>query len=165
MHKAGYCACSYDTYAKHAKTRSETDDQDEEGFEVLDRTDFDCINLQRRHRKRRRTDCVRDADHAGDMDKGYFTTGVVVSLAGAPMEVGETNGCVGVYSGIGVCSIVESVPNRSLPQEKNLLKTISSEQSAATVVFEDHTGAVPTSRSNKNTPRTKHIDIKFHHAR
>ena len=44
-----------------------------------------------------------------------------------------------------------------------LLKTISSEQSAATVVFEDNLGAISTSRSNKITPRTKHIDIKFHH--
>ena len=27
-----------------------------------------------------------DADHAGDMDKGYSTTGAVVSLAGAPVD-------------------------------------------------------------------------------
>ena len=27
-----------------------------------------------------------DADHAGDMDKGYSTTGVVVCLAGAPID-------------------------------------------------------------------------------
>ena len=46
-----------------------------------------------------------------------------------------------------------------------LLKAISSEQSAATVVFEDNLGAVSTSRSNKITPHTKHIDIKFHHIR
>ena len=48
---------------------------------------------------------------------------------------------------------------------RHLLKTISSEQSAATVVFEDNLGAVSTSRSNKNTPRTNHIGIKFHHVR
>ena len=48
---------------------------------------------------------------------------------------------------------------------RHLLKTISSEQIAATVVFEDNLGAVSTSRSNKITPRTKHIDIKFHHVR
>ena len=48
---------------------------------------------------------------------------------------------------------------------RHLLKTISSEQSAATVVFEDNLGAVSTSRSNKITPGTKHIDIKFHHVR
>ena len=43
---------AYDTYAKHVKNRSESDDQDEEGFEVLERHDFDWINLQRRRRKR-----------------------------------------------------------------------------------------------------------------
>ena len=48
---------------------------------------------------------------------------------------------------------------------RHSLTTISSEHSAATVVFEDKLGAVSTSRSNKITPRTKHIDIKFHHVR
>ena len=48
---------------------------------------------------------------------------------------------------------------------RHVLKTISSEQSAATVFFEDNLGAVSTSRSNKITPRTKHFDIKFHHVR
>ena len=50
-------------------------------------------------------------------------------------------------------------------KRQHLLKTISSEQIAATVVFEDNLGAVSTSRSNKITPRTKHIDIKFHRVR
>ena len=48
---------------------------------------------------------------------------------------------------------------------RQLLKTISSEQSAATLVFEDNLGTVSTSRSNKITPRTERIDIKFHHVR
>ena len=48
---------------------------------------------------------------------------------------------------------------------RHLLKTISSEQSPATVVCEDNLGAVSTSRSSKITPRTKHVDIKFHHVR
>ena len=60
-----------------------------------------------------------DTDHTGDMDKGYSTTGVAVCLAGAPIDwkwVKQT--VVSVYSGIGVCSIVESVPNGSLPQAR-----------------------------------------------
>ena len=57
-----------------------------------------------------------DADHAGDMDKEYSTTGCVLSRSAYRLEVGETNGCVCVCSGIGVCSIVESVPNGSVPQ-------------------------------------------------
>ena len=48
---------------------------------------------------------------------------------------------------------------------RHLLKTICSEQSHATMVFEDNLDAVSTSRSNKITPRTKHIDIKFHHVK
>ena len=48
---------------------------------------------------------------------------------------------------------------------RHLLKTICSEQSHATMVFEDNLDAVSTSRSNKITPRTKHIGIKSHHVR
>ena len=46
---------------------------------------------------------------------------------------------------------------------RHLLKAISSEQSAATVVFLGQLGCRIPSRSNKTMPRTKHTDIKFHH--
>ena len=60
-----------------------------------------------------------DADHVGDMDKGYSTTGVVACLAGAPINWKSVkHTVVSVYSGIGACSIVESVPNGSLPQAR-----------------------------------------------
>ena len=35
----------------------------------------------------------------------------------------------------------------------------------ATKIFEDNQGAVSLSKGSKITPRTKHIDIKFHHVR
>ena len=35
----------------------------------------------------------------------------------------------------------------------------------ATNIFEDNQGAVSLSKGSKITPRTKHIDIKFHHVR
>ena len=87
----------------------------------------------------------------------------MLSRSAHRLEIGETNGCVCVYSGIGLRSIVESVPDGSLPRA--LTENNKSEQSTATVVFEDNLGAVSTSRSNKITPRTKYIDIKFHHVR
>ena len=106
-----------------------------------------------------------DADHAGVMDIGYSTTGVVVCLAGAPIYWKS------VKQTVVSVSILESeyvAMSRACPMVvylRHLLKTISSEQSVATVVFEDNLGAVSTSRSNKITPRTKYIDIKFHHVR
>ena len=58
-----------------------------------------------------------DADHAGDMDKGYSTPRIVVCSAGAPIDwKSAKQTVVSLYSGIGVCSIVESVPNGSSPQ-------------------------------------------------
>ena len=33
------------------------------------------------------------------------------------------------------------------------------------MLFEDSTCAIATSKNNKMTPRTKHIDVKYHHVR
>ena len=57
-----------------------------------------------------------DTDHPVDMDKGYSTTGVVLFLAGAPVDwksVKQT--VVAVYSGIRVCGVVESVSDDNSP--------------------------------------------------
>ena len=48
---------------------------------------------------------------------------------------------------------------------RNLLESINEKQKQATVVFDDNSGAVSLSRSAKITPRTKRIDVKFHHVR
>ena len=48
---------------------------------------------------------------------------------------------------------------------RNLLGSTNEKQEQATVMFEDNSGAVSLSRSAKITPRTKHIDVNFHHVR
>ena len=48
---------------------------------------------------------------------------------------------------------------------RNLLESTNEKQEQATVMFEDNSGAVSLSRSAKITPRTKHIDVNFHHVR
>jgi len=48
---------------------------------------------------------------------------------------------------------------------RNLLTSINQQQVQATNIFEDNQGAVSLSKGSKITPRTKHIDIKFHHVR
>ena len=48
---------------------------------------------------------------------------------------------------------------------RNLLESMNEKQEQATVMFEDNSGAVSLSRTAKITPRTKHIDVKFHHVR
>lgn len=50
-------------------------------------------------------------------------------------------------------------------QYRHLLNPIYQTQGEATTTFEDHTGAISTSVNSKVTPRTKHIDIKYHHVR
>ena len=47
----------------------------------------------------------------------------------------------------------------------NSLESMIEEQEQATVMFDDNSGAVSLSRGAKVTPRTKHIDVKFHHVR
>ena len=106
-----------------------------------------------------------DADHAGDMDKGYSTTGVVVCLAGAPIDWKWVKQTVVSVSTLESEYVALSKACLMVVYLRHLLKTISIKQSAATVVFEDNMSAVSTSPSNKITPRTKHIDIKFHHVR
>ena len=86
----------------------------------------------------------------------------MLSRSAHRLEVGETNGCL---SNLESEYVALSKACLMVVYLRNLLKTISSEQGAATVVFEDNLGAVSTSRSNKITPHTKHIDIKFHHIR
>ena len=48
---------------------------------------------------------------------------------------------------------------------RNLLTSINQQQVQATKIFEDNQGAVSLSKGSKITPRTNHIDIKFHHVR
>ena len=106
-----------------------------------------------------------DADHAGDMDKGYSTTRVVVFLAGAPIDWKSAKQTFVSVSTLESDYVALSKACLMVVYLRQLLKTISSEQSAATLVFEDNLGTVSTSRSNKITPRTERIDIKFHHVR
>ena len=46
---------------------------------------------------------------------------------------------------------------------RNLLELMNEKQEKATVTFEDHSGAVSLSRSAEVTPRTKPINVTFHH--
>ena len=94
-----------------------------------------------------------DADHAGDMDKEYSTTGVVVCLAGAPIDWKSVKQTVVSVSTLESEYVALSKACLMVVYLRHLLKTTSSEQSAVTVVFEDNLGAVSTSRSNKITPR------------
>ena len=87
----------------------------------------------------------------------------MLSRSAHRLEVGETK-VVSVSTLESDC-VALSKPCLMVVYLRHLLKTISSEQSGATVVFEDNLGAASTSRSNKITPRTNHIDIKLHHVR
>ena len=108
-----------------------------------------------------------DAHHADGVDKGYSTTGVVLDLAGAPVDwksVKLTVVTMSLKGGRRACGVVESV--MMMLHLRHLLKTIGREQSQATVVFEDNLSALATSQSNKISPPTKHVCMwKFHHLR
>ena len=106
-----------------------------------------------------------DSDHAGDQDKGYWTTGIVLYFAGAPADWRSTKQTVVAISTVEAEYVAMSKACVMVLHFQNLLESMNEKQKHATVMLEDNSGAVSISRSAKITPRTKHIDIKFHHVR
>ncbi|CAB1115713.1 unnamed protein product [Ectocarpus sp. CCAP 1310/34] len=102
-----------------------------------------------------------DSDFAGDLDKGYYTTGVVLYFAGGPVERTSSKQTVVTTSSVEAEFV-------ALSKGCNIIKyfrqnTINQTQEEATVVWEDNSGALKLTRSFRITPRTKHIDVKFYH--
>ena len=110
------------------------------------------------------TACV-DSDHAGDQDKGYSSTGIVLYFAGDPVDWRSTKQTVVAISTVEAEYVAMSKACVMVLHFQNLLESMNEKQKQATVMLEDNSGAVSISRSAKITPRTKHIDIKFHHVR
>ena len=103
-----------------------------------------------------------DSDHAGDLDYGYSTAGVVLYFAGGPVEWTSKKQTVVAISTVEAEYVALS--KGCVMVIRNLLESMNPKRQA-TVAFEGKTGAVSLSRSVKITPRTKHIDVKLHHLR
>eukprot|EP00903_Cladosiphon_okamuranus_P021851 g20088.t1 len=106
-----------------------------------------------------------DSDFAGDLDDRKSTTGVVLTLAGGPVDSTSVKQTVTATSSAEAEYVAMSKACKMILHWRHLLKTINREQTEATVLFEDSTAAISTSESNKVTQRTKHIDVKYHHVR
>ncbi|CAB1118547.1 unnamed protein product [Ectocarpus sp. CCAP 1310/34] len=106
-----------------------------------------------------------DSDFAGDLDKGYSTTGVVLYFAGGPVEWTSSKQTVVATSSVEAEFVALSKGCNIIKYFRHLLDTINQTQEEATVVWEDNSGALKLTRSFRITPRTKHIDVKFHHVR
>ena len=104
-----------------------------------------------------------DSDHAGDQDKGYSTTGIVLYFAGGPVDWRSTKQTVVAISTVKAGYVAMSKACVMVLHFRNFLESINEKQEQATVMFEDNSGAVSLSRSAKITPRKKHIDVKFYH--
>ncbi|CAB1113561.1 unnamed protein product [Ectocarpus sp. CCAP 1310/34] len=106
-----------------------------------------------------------DSDFAGDQDKGYSTTGAVLYLAGAPVDWISKKQTVLAISTFEAEAVALSKACTIVIHFRNLLKSLNMKQEQPTVVFEDNTGAIAFAKGAKLTPRTKHIDVKYHHVR
>ena len=106
------------------------------------------------------TACV-DSDHAGDQDKGYSTTGVVLFLEGGPVNWRSVKQIVVATSTVEAKYVALSKACTTILHFCHLMQTINEIQNEATVVFEDNSGVVALNRCNKITPRTKQTDVKF----
>ena len=106
-----------------------------------------------------------DSDHVGDEDKGYSTTGIVLHFSGGPVDWRSTKQQVVATSTVEAEYVAMSKACLMVLHFRNLLESMNETQEQATVMFEDNSGAVSLSRSAKIAPRTKNIDVKFHHVR
>ena len=106
-----------------------------------------------------------DSDFAGDLDDRK-STGVVLMLAGGPVDsVCVKQTVLATSSAEAEYVIAMSKACKMILHWRHLLKTINREQKDATVLFEDSAGEILTSKSNKQSQRTKHTDVKYHHVR
>ena len=106
-----------------------------------------------------------DSDHAGDQDKGYSATGIVLYFVGGPVDWRSTMQTVVAISTVEAEHVAMPKACVMVLHFRNSLESMNEKQEQATVMFEDNSGAVSLSGSAKITPRTKHIDVMFHHVR
>lgn len=106
-----------------------------------------------------------DSDFAGDQDDRRSTTGVVLFLAGGPVDWRSVKQTVVSLSSVEAEYVAMSKACKMIIHFRHLMDTIYQNQTEATLLFEDSMGAIATSANSKVTPRTKHIDVKYHHVR
>ena len=106
-----------------------------------------------------------DSYHAGDQDKGYSTTGILLYFAGGPVDLRSTKQAVVAISTVETEYVAMSKACVMVLHSRNLLESMIAEQEQATVMFDDNPGAVSLSERAKITPRTKLVDVKFHNVR
>ncbi|CAB1102456.1 unnamed protein product [Ectocarpus sp. CCAP 1310/34] len=83
-----------------------------------------------------------DSDFAGDLDKGYSTTEVVLYFANGPVEWTSCKQTVVATSSVKAEFVALSKGCNIIKYFRHLLDTINQTQEEATVVWEDHSGAL-----------------------
>ena len=104
-----------------------------------------------------------DSDHAGDQDKGYSATGIVLYFVGGPVDWRSTMQTVVAISTVEAEHVAMPKACVMVLHFRILFESMNEKQEQATVMFEDNSVVVSLSKSANITPRTKHIDVKFHH--
>ena len=87
-----------------------------------------------------------DSDHAGDQDKGYSTTGIVLYFAGSPVDWKSTKQTVVAISTVEAEYVAMSKAFVMVLHFRNLLESMNEKQEQATVMFEDNSGVVSQER-------------------
>ena len=102
-----------------------------------------------------------DADHAGCLDTRRSTTGYVfffngpISWCSKRQQTSAGSPCEAEYMGLHAAG----AESRWISQ---LFGEISEDICQDVVIFEDNTSAIALANHDKITPRSKHIDIKYH---
>ena len=106
-----------------------------------------------------------DADHAGDPDEGYSTTGYVFYFAGGHLYWKSQRQTIVTLSTVEAEYVALSKGGQECVYLRDLMSSAGFEQAQATTMHEDNSGALKLANTDHYHPRTKHIGVKYHYIR
>ena len=106
-----------------------------------------------------------DADHAGDPDEGYSTTGYVFYFAGGPLYWKSQRQTIVTLSTVEAEYVALSKGGQECVYLRDLMSSAGFERAQATTMHEDNSGALKLANTDHYHPRTKHwCQVSLHQA-
>lgn len=106
-----------------------------------------------------------DADWASEIDKRRSCSGYVVKMSNAAVSWNSKRQPIVALSSTEAEYIALSSAVREVIWIRQLAQEVDHEFSGPTVIYCDNQSTIKLSASEAYRPRTKHIDVRFHHTR
>ena len=108
---------------------------------------------------------LADADWAGDVATCKSTSGYVFQLGNATVSWKTKKQAIVALSSTEAEYVSACLATKETIWLRNLFASVGYNQLHPTTTYEDNLGAIALSKNAMSTPRTKHIDIKYHYVR